>query len=1190
MVDADPDGQPTAAADGDDMLDGSDDEDGVAFTSALLKGRTASLTVSASASGLLNAWLDFNADGDWADDGEQIFTNEALAAGANPLTFSVPDNAAVGRTFARFRFSTAGGLSYRGFAPDGEVEDYQVAIYAPAIIRFTTAASSADESAGTVDVGLTLDIPGGGGLISDVTVDVDDLLSGSATPGAGNDYSFTDPTTVTFPAGSPAGTTRNVSLTIRDDAVLEPDETVDLQLTNLVDPWGQTSLGTPLQHRLTIVNNDTAAVTIADVTAVEGVGHVFTVVLDNAVQGQFTVTLSFTDVTATGGGVDYDSTAQVVTFAGTVGETHTVTVPTTEDAFVEGPETFRVSLSASNPQVDDSDTAIGTLTDNDVILDDGDPGYSENGSGWVRVWDTFLAGYAVDWTYHAASSGGTNVAQWAVTGITPGRFEVYVTWVPFNNRATNAPFAVYDGTTQEAVFRLNQQNVPTGDVWYGGRPFQRLGTVFNISATSLSVRLTDGADNYVIADAVVLARVGNLPPTLTVELPVDQVSEAAGTLTATLSRAPGTSGNLEVSLSSSDTSEATVPVTVTIPDGQASTTFTVTLVDDSVADGTQTVTITATAGGFVTGTDTVLVLDNDRLTIDDGDARYSDSGAGWFRISSAQYPGYAGATDPSYGDWRYHAAGTGSGQATWSATGLTPGQYEVLVTWAPFSNRASNAPYSVYDGPASGGALEGTFRLSQQMAPRADILTGGRPFQRLGTFAIASTTLSVRLTDDANAYVIADAVQFARVGELPPTLLVVIVPEQVSEGDGTVTGTVTRTPGTAGELVVSLTSSDTTEATVPPTVTIPDGQGSAPFTVTIVDDDVADRTQTVSITATAAGFLSGSDTMQVTDNEIVTIDDGDPTGFSVSGTTPWVPVSQASYPGYAGVGDPSYGDWRYHAAGTGNGVATWSATGLTPGQYEVLVTWVPFNNRATNAPYKVYDGPVSPANLENTFVINQQNAPLPDVTFGGRPFQRLGVFNIAATTLSVTLSDNANNYVIADAVQFARLGDLPLRAAGGVAGDVGGVTAEPLTAAQAQPLLAEAAARWQAAGFDAVSVASVELVVGDLPGDLLGLASSSTNTIWLDADAAGHGWFVDATPWDDDEFDEEPAMAVADRMDALSVIFHELGHLQGLADLDALLHPDDPMADVLAAGVRRTSAHADASADHDAALAELLDE
>jgi hypothetical protein len=126
-VDADFDGQPTANADGDD-LDGTDDEDGVVFTTGLGAGLTAYLDVDASTIGLLNAWIDFNGDGDWADAGEQIFTDEALVPGANPLIFAVPPAAVPGTSFARFRFDSSGGLTFEGSAFDGEVEDYQIAI------------------------------------------------------------------------------------------------------------------------------------------------------------------------------------------------------------------------------------------------------------------------------------------------------------------------------------------------------------------------------------------------------------------------------------------------------------------------------------------------------------------------------------------------------------------------------------------------------------------------------------------------------------------------------------------------------------------------------------------------------------------------------------------------------------------------------------------------------------------------------------------------------------------------------------------------------------------------------------------------------------------------------------------------------------------------------------------------------
>jgi hypothetical protein len=57
-----------------------------------------------------------------------------------------------------------------------------------------------------------------------VTVDVVNLLTGSATEGAGNDYTYVTPTQVTFPIGSVDGATQTVSVNILDDALVEGDE------------------------------------------------------------------------------------------------------------------------------------------------------------------------------------------------------------------------------------------------------------------------------------------------------------------------------------------------------------------------------------------------------------------------------------------------------------------------------------------------------------------------------------------------------------------------------------------------------------------------------------------------------------------------------------------------------------------------------------------------------------------------------------------------------------------------------------------------------------------------------------------------------------------------------------------------------------------------------------------------------
>lgn len=128
LIDTEADGQPDANATGDDkaMLD---DEDGVTFVTPLYPGNAATVQVVCSVSGFLSAWLDFNADGDWADAGENIFSVQGVSAGTNALGFTVPAGAAISNTFARFRFTTLQSpIGYTGYVANGEVEDYQVSI------------------------------------------------------------------------------------------------------------------------------------------------------------------------------------------------------------------------------------------------------------------------------------------------------------------------------------------------------------------------------------------------------------------------------------------------------------------------------------------------------------------------------------------------------------------------------------------------------------------------------------------------------------------------------------------------------------------------------------------------------------------------------------------------------------------------------------------------------------------------------------------------------------------------------------------------------------------------------------------------------------------------------------------------------------------------------------------------------
>lgn len=123
QVSADADGQPSIGADADD------DDDGVFVIAEPIAladfATTASVLVTASAAGRLDAWIDFGDDGEWSTT-DRIASNLPLVAGANVVSFTVPAGSQPAAVAARFRISTVGGLSPTGAAADGEVEDYIV--------------------------------------------------------------------------------------------------------------------------------------------------------------------------------------------------------------------------------------------------------------------------------------------------------------------------------------------------------------------------------------------------------------------------------------------------------------------------------------------------------------------------------------------------------------------------------------------------------------------------------------------------------------------------------------------------------------------------------------------------------------------------------------------------------------------------------------------------------------------------------------------------------------------------------------------------------------------------------------------------------------------------------------------------------------------------------------------------------
>lgn len=137
-----------------------------------------------------------------------------------------------------------------------------------------------------------------------------------------------------------------------------------------------------------------------------------------------------------------------------------------------------------------------------------------------------------------------------------------------------------------------------------------------------------------------------------------------------------------------------------------------------------------------------------------------------------------------------------------------------------------------------------------------------------------------------------------------------------------------------------------------------------------------------------------------------------------------------------------------------------------------------------------------------------------------------------------------------------------------------------LTQDEIIPLVTAARERWAATGLTAAQVGILEDIkfkVIDLPGWYLG--ENAGSEVRLDLTAGGNGWFVDATPMDDQEFiaRETSMLRASDgsgspasgRIDLLTTIMHEMGHRLGLCDAYSGVQRGGIMYGFLTKGERR---------------------
>jgi autotransporter-associated beta strand protein len=844
------------------------------------------------------------------------------------------------------------------------------------------------------------------------------------------------------------------------------------------------------------------------------------------------------------------------------------------------------------------------MVDND---DDPDTFFLTDGSFRYQRRDTQYVDADYRYAPDGTNPGGTNAVRYKLvfeTTTDDRSIELGATWLGVANNASNALYRVYDsGDGLLAETRVSQRLSPN-DFEDAGIMWESLGHVTLAGGQSdLWVEIsTEGANGYVIADAVwgglsttpdIAVRNNHSGENLTSGLSVVDLGYVELTPTASqqLTRTFRVSNSGGVPLN--------LVEPVSLPLGFSLVTS---FGDMQLDPGEGTdfeVRINAAAPGELNGKVSIWSDDPDEnpfefvlqaqvgVKIVDNDNADFESGLGSNPFRLAADPLHVG------GDFRYHSAGTGANYVEYEFTGLTEDKYySVAATWIGGLSGATNAPYEVYAGvnPTPPGVANPdtpltTVRVNQNAHPN-DFTDSGSSWEQLAIVQVPSggSSLTVRLTDHADSWVYADAVRIEQV--YLPTLHVTVGGQLLKSGETIDLGRLLK--GSAGEERITVANAgllplDVNNLTLPSTPGID-------VTLTGYGDGVLETGESFTIdvdldTSPDTGLAPGPYEWDIA------FDTNDVSAFAYEFTVEARVVDRlivndgdaafrlgpGSDFGYLPSTTLYYGsDVHYHAAGVVGAPKTveWVFQGLAAGTYDVSATWVGHANRATDAPYRALDGNgtvllMGPAGSQGPAEVDINQEPNPDDFESGGAWWEVIFEEVSVPdegngtgTLVIELSDQANQYVIADAmmVQFVAPPGQGLRAES--FGDSAGTN--ELRERDLAAAWSEAAALWQSTGLTPVEQArlsTVDVQVVDLSSNVLGWTTADATTVWIDTDAAGYGWTVSQ------ELRAESGEPDVGGMDLLTVLTHELGHVIGREHSD----DHDVMSSSLDAGVRLTS-------------------
>jgi hypothetical protein len=137
----------------------------------------------------------------------------------------------------------------------------------------------------------------------------------------------------------------------------------------------------------------------------------------------------------------------------------------------------------------------------------------------------------------------------------------------------------------------------------------------------------------------------------------------------------------------------------------------------------------------------------EEVLVDNDELGYENVAGTWSAGTSS--PGYRG------GNYRTAPAGTGERSVRWRLVVPHDGDYEVQASHTAHDNRASNAPFTITH---AGGTS--VVRVDQRVAGTTE--PRGGSWVSLGTFSMTEGITTIGLTNDADGYVVADAVRLLR--------------------------------------------------------------------------------------------------------------------------------------------------------------------------------------------------------------------------------------------------------------------------------------------------------------------------------------------------------------------------------------------------------------------------------------------